>query len=329
MSVKTHFRTVTGWPRSVAGLTTLSGLGAFGLVLVLLSFQGQRGFASPAPNSAEGAEPTALPLIASDSLARRIPAGHVAVGVRMKADSVPLASLHVGAALDALVTMPAAPEGSGVVGAVVTGARIVAVSAKSDHADVLLAVPSADAMVLGHLARGGLPTAYTVRDPSDGASTPPVLTTDDMRAYLKLAQPKTTSLSLHEAPLAAPPQVSPGAPEVSAVHFVVYTGVDLALIEQRFAVSSAALQAANPYLQLSEPLVVGTELVVPDLYGFLYRVAPEDTLDSVSQRYAVTPERLQAVNGLLPGVQLLGGSGLLIPAGPPGSLPAAARANGQ
>jgi hypothetical protein len=318
MTVKTHLQNLAAWPRSGAGIATLSGLGAFSLALALLSLEGFDAQRSPAvlverPHLVESAPLSTA--AARRSLSAGILAGHSAVGVRLKADSVPLAHIRIGAALDVLATLPDGPDGPGLVGAVVTGARVVAVTPSNDHADILLDAPADEAMLLGHLVRGGLPLAYTVREMADEPRALRVLTLDETRARLSLA-PRVTAPAPPPEPAAAAP-VQPLAPGVSEVHFVVYTGVDLDLIEHRFEVSEAALRTANPAVVLSEPLVAGTELIVPGLYGFFYRVRPEDTLDSLSQRYRVSAERVRLINGLGQGVGLPVGDGLLIPTQPP------------
>jgi hypothetical protein len=317
MTVKTRLQDLTRWPLSGAGIATLSGLGAFSLALALLTLQGFGGQRSPAspPEPLEVAESAPLPTPDSRSLSAGILAGHSAIGVRLKADSVPLAHIRVGAVLDVLATLPDGPDGPGVVGAVVTGARVLAVTPSSDHADVLLDAPADKALLLGHLVRGGLPLAYTVREMADEPREFRVLTLDETRARLSLV-PRATAPGPSPEPAAAA-LVQPLAREVSEVHFVVYTGVDLDLIERRFQVGETALRVANPGLVLSGPLVAGTELTVPNLYGFFYRVRPEDTLDSLSQRYSVSSERVRLINGLAQGAALPVGDGLLIPTEPP------------
>jgi len=330
-TLNTQVRQLFGHRAGVA-LAGLSGLGVFGVALALLS---SVGFGlprppTPTPDAARVEVVAPGPAVAGDSSATGIVAGHMAVGLRLKADSVPLAQLHPDAVLDVLVTLPDGPDGPGLVGPVVSGARVVAVTVSSDYADVLIEAPADATMLLGHLVRRGLPLAYTVRQVADQPRATTLLTLDEARARLALAPrvpaanptlapstpaPSTPAPSTPAPAPSASALVLPVSAGVSEVHFVVYAGVDLDLIKRRFGVTEARLLAVNPQLVASEPLVPGVELVIPDLYGFFYRVQSGDTLESLGQRYEVSSEQVRLVNDLPANVGLRVGDGVLIPAG--------------
>jgi LysM repeat protein len=319
ISIKKHWHRLVTRPWAGAALAILSGVSTAGLALVLISSDGFGLFHTSiaVPSLLRGPEPTPVPTL-TPSLAAGMVAGHMAVAVRLKADSVPLASLHVGAVVDVLASVPEGPDGPGLVGPVVKGVRVLASTPATDHADVLLEAPADAAMLLGHLVRSGLPLTYTVRDAAYEPEAFPVLTLDETRARLSLAPraiapPPPRAQATSVVPMSVVP-TQPMATEASEVHFVVYAGVDLDGVETRFEVSEAALKAANPMLVPTQPLVEGTELVVPDLFGFAYQVRAEDSLDSLAARFNVAPERVRRVNDLAPERPLVSGERLLIPA---------------
>ncbi len=298
-----------------SGALGASAIGActFGLALAALTLMnGSLGHSEPsiAPTLPSPVPPTAVPAPA-ESLATRLSAGRVGIGAPLTPDTAPLAEIRVGAVLDVLATV--APEGDrpASVGQVVSDARVLELTSRDARsATVLLDVSENDGILLGYLVRRGIPLTYAVRTATERPAEFSSLSVDEARKRLGIGRPAIQPTAASTAPAA--PQ-----PDASEVHFIVYDGVDLPGIEQRFGISEAALLEANPDLRASEPLVTGSELRIPDLYGFYYRVQPGDTWATLVQRHAVSGEELSRINALSTDDPPQVGAGLLIPAQQP------------
>ena len=325
-----------------AALAGAAGAVAFAAVLLLVSF-GDLATAAPEPlaeqsqvevaqatpttdvnqligaNQAIDLEGAVNQVIDNHHPGERLAPDRVAVGVPLSADNAPLSEIHVGAMLDILAALPETADSPGTVGPAVSGARVAALRQNGDQLVALLDLPGDAAVQLGHLVRVGATVTYVAR--TDTANWPeiPSITTDEARARLGLtARQVNAPTPPAPIPTPEPPKPQPAPQEVSEVHFVTYAGVDLDTIEQRFEVDEETLLTANPDLPMTGELTPGTEVVLPDLYGFFYRAQPTDTWKSLSDRYHVSAYWLQKINGLPPGnAQLHAGDGLLIPASRP------------
>lgn len=344
ITVRTHLRQLRQalgqqqWSGAV--LAGAAGAVAFAGVLLFVSFGGlataapepvaghvQAEVAPPLavnqliePNHTIDVEPT-LDQVIDKRPDPRLAPGRVAIGVPLSADNAPLSEIRVGATLDILAALPETADGPGRVGPAVSGARVAALRQSGDQLVALLDLPGDAAVQLGHLVRLGVAVTYVARTDTANWQEIPSLTTDEARARLGLAA-RPSSAPTPPAPIPIPtpepPNPQPAHQEVSEVHFVTYPGIELDTIEQRFDIDEETLLAANPDLPSSGELAPGTEVVLPDLYGFFYRVQPTDTWKSLSDRYHLSADWLQKINGMPPGnTQLHAGDGLLIPANTP------------
>src|SRR3982074_900160 len=171
---RAHQRAVRGGVAMLAMLRVRAGLVivcagvlTFGVVFTLL--QVTRSEAAPGP-LALGATPTLAPrALAKDSLAPRIVAGTIALGVPIAGSEVLLRDVQAGDRLDVLASLPAPGDGRPVTAVVVRGATVLVPATPTDP--LLLQMSTPDAMALAHLVLGGTRLGYIVWS-ANGVSPP-------------------------------------------------------------------------------------------------------------------------------------------------------------
>jgi len=87
-----------------------------------------------------------------------------------------------------------------------------------------------------------------------------------------------------------------GCPAPLLVNHRVAPGETLATIAQRYHLSTATLQGANPAIQ-KRPARAGDELVILPRDGVLYRPQPGEGFPQVAQRFRVSADVLFEANG--------------------------------
>jgi murein DD-endopeptidase MepM/ murein hydrolase activator NlpD len=121
-----------------------------------------------------------------------------------------------------------------------------------------------------------------------------------------------------------------GLAQGDRVH-VVAAGDTLGQIAERYSVPLATLFWANRF-DRGDALVIGRELRVPSTAGVFHVVAPQETVEAISQRYAVVPEAVWyfEANRLQPAQQPVVGQELFVPgASPPYPEPITALLGGE
>ena len=107
-------------------------------------------------------------------------------------------------------------------------------------------------------------------------------------------------------------------PRKDIISYTVQAGDTLFGIAQQFGLQPESILWANAELKDNPDLLsVGMELAVPPVNGVLHTVQKGDTLDTIAQKYKVTPEAIgKAVwNNLIPGQDLPIGKALVVPDG--------------
>jgi LysM repeat protein len=262
---------------------------------------------------------TATPVLpagpASDSLALKMAAGQVAVGVPSAGSEPLLLSVRPGNRLDVLASLPSPADGRPVSVVVVNGATVLRPASATDP--LLLEVSGPDAIVLAHLVLSGTRLAFTVWPEGGNPPTQQPLDEQTARALLGLPALAVASPPPSEAtpiPIAASPTSAPTATPRPAT-YVVQAGESLYSVASRLDVNPGALWWANRALvDPTVPLVAGTNLRVPLNAGFLYQVQPGDTWQSVADLFGMPESDLWLRNELPADATLVAGMLLLIPA---------------
>ncbi len=107
-------------------------------------------------------------------------------------------------------------------------------------------------------------------------------------------------------------------PRKDVISYTVQAGDTLFGIAQQFSLQPESVLWANPELKDNPDLLsIGMELAVPPIDGVLHTVQKGDTLDSLAQKYKVTPDVIVKAewNNLIPGQDLPVGKALMIPGG--------------
>ncbi len=195
-------------PRVRAGLVIVcAGVLTFGVVFTLL--QVTRSEAAPG-QLVLVPTPTLVPRgLAKDSLAPRVVAGTIAIGVPITGSEVLLRDVQAGDRLDVLASLPAPGDGRPITAVVVRGATVLVPASASDPLLLEMSVP--DGMAVAHLVLGGTRLGYIVWS-ANGASPPESQPLDERtaRALLGLAPPASQ----------VEPQASPSPTAVALVQVI-------------------------------------------------------------------------------------------------------------
>ena len=234
-------------------LIALAGLLTFGVVFTLLEYgrsEAAPGKAQVAP--APDATSTPAPVVAADSLAARVQAGRVALGVPITGSEVLLRDAQPGDRLDILASLTSAQDAQPVTAVVVHGATVLRPPSSSDP--LLVEVQPPDAIALAHLVMGGTRLGYIVwpgggNDPV--SAEPPALDVRSARSLLGL--PVTATVVSRVEPTvppvptraAQPPAVTPEPRTGSGFLYQVQTGDTWDSIAATFGLPAAQLREWN------------------------------------------------------------------------------------
>src|SRR6266571_2024113 len=245
-------------PRVRAGLVIVcAGVLTFGVVFTLL--QVTRSEAAPG-QLVQVPTPTLVPRgLAKDSLAPRVVAGTIAIGVPITGSEVLLRDVQAGDRLDVLASLPAPGDGRPITAVVVRGATVLVPASASDPLLLEMSVP--DGMAVAHLVLGGTHLGYIVWS-ANGASPPESQPLDERtaRALLGLAPPASQ----------VEPQASPSPTAVALVQ-VIPTPAPTA--------TPAPSSSAQPRFG-----------------GFLYQTQPGDTWESIASTFGLSVTELRHWN---------------------------------
>ena len=245
-------------PRVRAGLVIVcAGVLTFGVVFTLL--QVTRSEAAPG-QLVLVPTPTLVPRgLAKDSLAPRVVAGTIAIGVPITGSEVLLRDVQAGDRLDVLASLPAPGDGRPITAVVVRGATVLVPASASDPLLLEMSVP--DGIAVAHLVLGGTRLGYIVWS-ANGASPPESQPLDERtaRALLGLAPPASQ----------VEPQASPSPTAVALVQVI-----------------PTPAPSATPAPSSSAQ---------PRFGGFLYQTQPGDTWESIASTFGLSVTELRHWN---------------------------------
>jgi len=149
------------------------GVLTFGLVFTLLEFSPSAAAPGqvPAPTP-ELATATPLPAVAADSIAPRLSASDVAVGVPVGGSEALLRDVQPGDRLDIVAILPSPTDAHPLTTVLVRGATVVKPLTLPDP--LLVEVPSSDALLLAHVVLGGTRLGYILWPANTRPVTPPL-----------------------------------------------------------------------------------------------------------------------------------------------------------
>jgi hypothetical protein len=300
-------------------LVIIAGVLTFGVVFGVLQAVTR---SQPAPVAAivvatRVPVPTDVQVVAraTDSLARGLVAGSVAIGVPSVGSEALLQGLQSGDRLDVLVSLPSPDDSRPVTAVVVRGATVARPATATDP--LLLEVSTADALILAHLALGETHLSFVVWARAGSPSVQPPL--DERTARAALGLPALAVSTSRPTPLATPivptpqPTSAPTATPASDT-YTVQVGESFDSIASRLVIDPGALWWVNRAdLDPLAPLVAGTRLQLPAVPGFLYQVQPGDTWDSVAVTFGRSTLALRQHNDLPVEADLSPGSLMFIP----------------
>jgi len=293
-----------------AGLAIVcAGLLTFVVTYALLEAVWTRAAAEPANvTNVPGPSPTPAVAVAADSLAPRIAAGDVGVGLPTAGAESLLRDVRVGDRLNVLASV-AGGDGRPVTAVVVSGATVL--QPASGDGPLVLEVSAADGLALAHLVLGGTHLSYAVVPAGATPEASAPLDAAQARARLGLRGPQATSAPTAPAtavatpvPTAAPPpqppQSQPTATPGPSGGYTVQPGDTVESIAAQLDVDPGALWWANRSVldagPLAGPLEPGMQLAVPSVRGFLYQVQPGDSWDSIGSTFNLPGTILRALN---------------------------------
>jgi hypothetical protein len=242
-----------------AGLVIFcAGVLTFGVVFTLL--QVTRSEAAPGQLAVAPTPTLVARPLAKDSVAGKIVAETIAIGVPITGSEVLLRDVHAGDRLDVLASLPAPGDGRPVTAVVVSGATVVVPASGSDP--LLLEMSAPDGMAVAHLVLGGTRLGYIVWS-ATGGSQPESQLLDERtaRSLLGLA-PTVNQLE---------PQPSPAPSPTAAAPVVVPTPA-------------------------STPTLAAPPSALPRFGGFLYQTQPGDTWESIATTFGMSVLELKHWN---------------------------------
>jgi hypothetical protein len=236
-----------------------AGVLTFGIVFTLL--QVSRSEAAPGQLVIAPTQTVVLRALAKDSLAGKLGAGTVAIGVPITGSDVLFRDVQSGDRLDVVASLPAPGDGRPVTAVVVRGATVLVPATPSDPLLLQMSVP--DAMAVAHLVLGGTRLGYIVWS-ANGASPAESQPLDERtaRSLLGLA-PLASQAEPHASP-APLPTTPPTLPVVRT-----------------------AAPTATPAPSSSAP---------PRFGGFLYQTQPDDSWESVASTFGLSVAELKHWN---------------------------------
>lgn len=236
-----------------------AGVLTFGVVFTLL--QVSRSEAAPGQLVIAATPTLVLRALAKDSLAPKIVAGTVAIGVPISGSEVLLGDVQSGDRLDVVASLPSPGDGRPVTAVVVRGATVLVPATTSDP--LLLQMSAPDAMAVAHLVLGGTRLGYIVWS-ANGSSPSESQPLDERTARSLLGLAPTANQ--------VEPQASPSpSPTALAAPQVVPTPVP----------------SATPAPSSSAP---------PRFGGFLYQTQPGDSWESVASTFGLSVTELRHWN---------------------------------
>jgi hypothetical protein len=236
-----------------------AGVLTFGVVFTLL--QVSRSEAAPGQLVIAPTPSVALRALAKDSLAGKMEAGTVAIGVPITGSDVLLRDVQAGDRLDVLASLPAPADGRPVTAIVVRGATVLVAATPTDP--LLLQMSTPDAMALAHLVLGGTRLGYIVWS-ANGGSPPQSQPLDERTARSLLGLAPTANQT-------EPPASPSPLPTTAAVVQVIPRPVP----------------PATPAPSSSAP---------PRFGGFLYQTQPGDSWESVATTFGLSVIELKHWN---------------------------------
>jgi hypothetical protein len=181
-----------------------AGLVTFVVVFTLMEFSPS--VAAPSQSVTAPAPSPEPPLaVAADSLAPRVHADRVAVGVPTGGSESLLRDVQVGDRLDILASLPSPQDAGPVTSIVVRGASVLRAPSAADP--LLLEVPGSDAVALAHLILSGTHLGYIVwpADALASSAAPLQLDQQTVRSLLGLSTPPTIAPVEQASPTPVPP----------------------------------------------------------------------------------------------------------------------------
>src|SRR5579859_6110779 len=254
-------------PFRAALIVVTAGVLTFGVVFTLL--QVTRSEAAPT-QLVVAPTPTAEAAVRdASSVAARIAAATVAVGVPITGSELLLGDVQPGDRLDVLASLPSPGDGRPVTAVVVRGATVLQPGSPSDP--LLLQVPAQDAMALAHLVLGGTRLGYIVWSANGGSpSEAPPLDEQTARSLLGLAptavQVQPTAIQIQPiatlAPAATPGPPAAGIPRFGCFLYQAQPGDTWASIASTFGLSLTELKRWNETLSDAIP-APGSLVLIP------------------------------------------------------------------
>src|SRR5579859_1409236 len=223
-------------PFRAALIVVTAGVLTFGVVFTLL--QVTRSEAAPT-QLVVAPTPTAEAAVRdASSVAARIAAATVAVGVPITGSELLLGDVQPGDRLDVLASLPSPGDGRPVTAVVVRGATVLEPATASSP--LLLEVSETDAMALAHLVLGGTRLGYIVW-PATGGSPPPSQPLDEQTTRVLLGL-VPTAVAAHlpvatPAPIATPLAQAAAGARYGGFLYMVQTGDTWESTAQLFGLS--------------------------------------------------------------------------------------------
>src|SRR5260221_11484014 len=182
-----------------------AGVLSFGVVVTLL--QVRRSEAAPGQLVIAPTPAVVLRALAKDSLAGKMVAGTVAIGVPITGSDVLLRDVQAGYRLDVTASRPAPADGRRVTAIVVRGATVLVPATPTDP--LLLQMSTPDAMAVAHLVLGGTRLGYIVWS-ANGGSPPQSQPLDERTARSLLGLAPTAKQAETPASSAPSPNTAAG-----------------------------------------------------------------------------------------------------------------------
>jgi len=234
-----------------------AGLLTFGVVFTLL--QVTRSEAAPGQPVVVSTPTLAPGVLAKDSLAVKMAAGTIAIGVPITGSELLLRDVQPGDRLDVLASLPSPGDGRPVTAVVVRGATVLVPASTSDP--LMLEMSGQDGMALAHLVLSGTRLGYVVWSANGGGppDSPPL----DERTARSLLGLAPTANQVEPQP--SPSPTTPAAPQATPTP------------------AATATLAPPPS-------------AVPRFGGFLYQTQPGDTWDSIAATFGLSAIELKHWN---------------------------------
>ena len=144
-------------------------------------------------------------------------------------------------------------------------------------------------------------------------------TADDVSSPdFEVTLPRTELSGFQEAMDDAPSRTpaTPGVAAASIVRHTVVEGDTIASVAAAYRVMPETVMGSNGIYEAEEALTVGSTLVIPPVDGIFYTVAEGDTIESIAQRFRVSPDAIAAFGpNNLAGRPVAAGMSVVVPGG--------------